>query len=77
MHLKGPLVSSSAFFFILVLNRVWPVLDVGLLGAVMILAKKAVGAAGGASIATFAQSAKLALALIIKIIAVWRKEKFV
>ena len=56
---------------------VGPILDLGLLGAVMILAKKAAGAAGGASIATFAQSAKLALALIIKIIAVWRKEKFV
>ena len=54
-----------------------PVLDDGLLVAVMILAKKAVGAAGGASIETFAQSAKLALAPIIKIIAVWCKEKFV
>ena len=64
-------------FFFLVPNEVGPLLDVSLLGAVMILAKKAVGAAGGASIATFAQSAKLALALIIKIIAVWRKEKFV
>ena len=46
-------------------------LNVGRLVAVMILAKKAVGAAGGASIETFAQSAKLALAPIIKIIAVW------
>ena len=55
----------------MVLNKVEPILDVGLLAAVMILAKKAVGAAGGASIATFAQSAKLALAPIIKIIAVW------
>ena len=64
-------------FFILVLNMVGPILDLGLLGAVMILAKKAVGAAGGASIATFAQSAKLALAPNIKIIAVWCKEKFV
>ena len=70
---SGWLVGLFSFFF----NKVGPVLDVGLLAAVMILAKKAGGAAGGASIATFAQSAKLALAPIIKIIAVWCKKKFV
>ena len=76
MHLKEPLIGSLAFFHFGTEQggasiRCWLACSCEDFG------KKAVGAAGGASIATFAQSAKLALAPFVKIIAVWCKEKFV